>query len=233
MGKMTDMVLQARKYVGYDYQRFCAEFGGGCWAWCAAFISVVAKESGNGDIIPSSTSCNEQIRRLKEQGVWLGITKDIQVGDIIYYDWDHINEPLPADHVGVVVESNGNVIKVVEGNMGDASNAETTVGIRTITKDYPYIFGIARPEYESGSKTVTEDKLITVEVRQLQKGMKGKDVEALQAILIAKGYSCGTYGSDGDFGDLTHKAVINYQTDNKLEVDGICGPKTWAELINK
>ena len=36
----------AKKYVGYDYRRFCGQFGGGCWAWCAAFISVIAKESG-------------------------------------------------------------------------------------------------------------------------------------------------------------------------------------------
>lgn len=72
---------------------------------------------------------------------------------------------------------------------------------------------------------------ISVELRMLRSGMGGKDVEAMQAILIAKGYSCGTYGSDGDFGENTEKAVRNFQTDRKLSADGIVGGKTWAELF--
>lgn len=72
---------------------------------------------------------------------------------------------------------------------------------------------------------------ISVELRMLRKGMKGKDIEAMQAILISKGYSCGTYGSDGDFGENTEKAVRNFQTDRKISVDGIVGIKTWSELF--
>lgn len=114
MGKMTELIRVARKYIGYDYQHFCNAFSGGCWAWCAAFVSVCAEESGNGAIIPWSTSCNEQIRQFKEAGVWLGKTQDIRVGDILYYDWDHIAEALPADHVGIVIEDNGDTVKVIE-----------------------------------------------------------------------------------------------------------------------
>ena len=231
MGKMTELVRIARKYVGYDYRHFTAAFGGGCFAWCAAFVSTVAKESGNGDIIPSSTSCNEQIRIFKSNRSWIGKTTDIHVGDIIYYDWDFLDEPLPADHVGIVIEVNGNSLKVIEGNKGDAESSQTAVGIREIPKDYRYIFGIARPKYDSVEAEKPVDKIISVEVRQLQRGMTGKDVEALQGILIAKGYSCGSYGSDGDFGDKTHDAVRNFQTDRKIEVDGICGQQTWKELL--
>ena len=72
---------------------------------------------------------------------------------------------------------------------------------------------------------------ISVELRTLRSGMGGKDVEAMQAILIAKGYSCGTYGSDGDFGESTEKAVRNFQADRKISVDGIVGLKTWSELF--
>lgn len=233
MGKMTNLVHQARKYIGYDYKHFCDAFSGGCWAWCAAFVSVCAMESGNEAIIPWSTSCNEQIRQFKSMGVWLGRTTDIRVGDILYYDWDHIDEPMPADHVGIVCEVSGNNVKVIEGNMGDRENSQTTVGFRNITKDYRYIYGVARPKYDDNSSAVIENKMITVELRQLQEGMKGKDVEAMQAILMAKGYSCGSYGSDGDFGTSTLSAVKNFQSDHKISVDGICGPKTWSELINK
>lgn len=231
MGKMTELVRIARKYIGYDYRHFTAEFGGGVWAWCAAFVSTVAKESGNGDIIPRSTSCNEQIRLFKAQGAWLGKTMDIHVGDILYYDWDFKDEPLPAEHVGIVAEVNGNMLKVIEGNKGDAGNAQTTVGVREISKGYAYIFGVARPNYAASDTPVVEDKIVTVEIRQLSSGMKGRDVEAMQAILIAKGYSCGSYGSDGDFGSRTYDAVRNFQTDRKIEVDGICGQQTWKELF--
>lgn len=231
MGKMADMISKARKYVGYDYNHFCAQFGGGCFAWCAAFISTIGKESGNGDIIPWSTSCNEQIRQFKSAGAWLGKTTDIQVGDIVYYDWDFKDEPLPADHVGVVCEVNGSNIRVIEGNMGNADNCDTTVGYRTITPQYKYIFGIARPAYTGQTATTKEQVYVNVELRQLEKGYTGRDVEALQAILIAKGISCGTYGSDGEFGDCTDKAVRNFQTERKIEVDGIVGPQTWKELF--
>lgn len=231
MGKMTELIRIARKYIGYDYRHFTAMFGGGCFAWCAAFVSTVAKESGNGDIIPASTSCNEQIRIFKSNKSWLGKTTDIRVGDILYYDWDFADEPLPADHVGIVIEVNGDTVKVIEGNKGDAGNAQTTVSTRVISKNYKYIFGIARPKYEAPEASEPVSKVVTVEVRQLERGMKGKDVEALQAILIAKGYSCGTYGSDGDFGDRTFDAVKNFQTERQIEVDGICGQQTWKELL--
>lgn len=231
MGKKSDLIFQARKYIGYDYQHFCNEFGGGCWAWCAAFVSTIGKESGNEDVIPRTTSCNEQIRIFKERGQWLGKTSDIQAGDIIYYDWDFLDEPLPADHVGIIAEVNDGMIKVIEGNMGDRDNSDTTVGYRTIPKGYKYTFGIARPAYSEESSAPVTSKIITVEVRQLEEGMEGKDVEALQAILIAKGYSCGSYGSDGDFGKKTKDAVKNFQTDRKITVDGIAGTQTWKELL--
>ena len=35
---------------------------------------------------------------------------------------------------------------------------------------------------------------------------------------------------DGDFGNITFGALLAYQYDHKLEVDGICGPKTKASL---
>ena len=237
MGRTADIIRYARKYIGYDYRHFTAEFGGGCYAWCAAFISTIAKESGNGDIIPRSTSCNEQIRLFKDLGCWLGKVNDVRVGDIIYYDWDGTADPeyrtRPVEHVGIVAEVNGNNLVVIEGNKGDAANSDTRVDFRRITKGYPYIFGYARPKYDTAESVKHEDKYVSVEVRQLEYGMEGKDVEAMQAILIAKGHSCGKYGSDGDFGDCTVDAVRDFQTQHKLTVDGICGEKTWKELIDR
>jgi peptidoglycan hydrolase-like protein with peptidoglycan-binding domain len=68
-------------------------------------------------------------------------------------------------------------------------------------------------------------------MRYLKKGCKGKDVRALQTLLIGYGYSCGPDGADRDFGSNTDKALRAYQKDHGLSVDGICGPKTWAKLL--
>jgi hypothetical protein len=65
----------------------------------------------------------------------------------------------------------------------------------------------------------------------LKKGSEGASVKALQILLIGYGYSCGRYGADGDFGGDTDKAVRAYQADRGLEVDGVVGPASWAELL--
>ena len=222
----------AKKYVGYDYRRFCGQFGGGCWAWCAAFISVIAKESGAD--MPWSTSCNDQIAWFKSRGLWLGHVTDIKVGDIIYYDWDKIAEAKPADHVGIVVDTS-NGISVIEGNYGDYANNRTRVARRTIKKSYPYIYGIARPAYADNvpnqNESKQEDKIM-VAVRELSKGSEGTDVKALQALLIHNGCGIGNCGIDGDFGADTDAAVRQYQQSHNCEVDGIAGVQTWNKLLS-
>lgn len=66
--------------------------------------------------------------------------------------------------------------------------------------------------------------------RNLRRGMNGEDVAALQADLIALGFTCGDSGIDGDFGRETEKALIAFQTNYRLEVDGIAGPETYGKL---
>ena len=62
-------------------------------------------------------------------------------------------------------------------------------------------------------------------------GSKGTYVKKAQQLLIAKGYSCGAAGADGDFGAGTYNAVKKFQVANGLEADGIVGAKTWAALL--
>ena len=63
----------------------------------------------------------------------------------------------------------------------------------------------------------------------LKLGSKGKTVEVLQRALAGKGYNVVVI--DGDFGSVTDREVRKYQTDNKLFVDGICGPQTWEAVL--
>lgn len=60
--------------------------------------------------------------------------------------------------------------------------------------------------------------------------MRGNDVTDLQSQLIARGYDCGVWGADGDFGVATNDAVIRFQIEQDLIVDGIVGPQTWDAL---
>ena len=64
--------------------------------------------------------------------------------------------------------------------------------------------------------------------RMLCKGMNGADVTVLQAHLVAHGY--GMTAVNGVFGDSTEKALMNYQRDHGLAVDGIAGNDSFHSL---
>ena len=66
--------------------------------------------------------------------------------------------------------------------------------------------------------------------KKLRKGSTGEGVKWVQWLLDNCGYSVGSCGIDGDLGKATHAAVIRFQTDHQLEVDGIVGSLTRAAL---
>jgi peptidoglycan hydrolase-like protein with peptidoglycan-binding domain len=65
--------------------------------------------------------------------------------------------------------------------------------------------------------------------RLLYEGTVGYDVLQLQMILQSLGYDPGPI--DGIFGPRTKNAVMRFQRDNGLKVDGIVGPET-MRVIN-
>ena len=64
--------------------------------------------------------------------------------------------------------------------------------------------------------------------KQISYGSQGSDVKELQSALNSKGYSLDV---DGVFGSKTRAAVRDYQSKNKLQVDGIVGTNTWGSLF--
>lgn len=77
----------------------------------------------------------------------------------------------------------------------------------------------------------TQEEVCKVNLKTLKKGSEGDPVKALQTLLIGYGYSCGSWGADGDFGSATENAVKAYQKAKGLVVDGIVGPATWGKLL--
>ena len=86
-----------------------------------------------------------------------------------------------------------------------------------------------------GAKAAEEKQSMSVEYalgdRLLKNACVGADVKQLQEALIRLGISCGDYGADGEFGDCTEMAVLAYQKQHALEIDGEYGPLTHASLM--
>lgn len=83
-------------------------------------------------------------------------------------------------------------------------------------------------------KKEIEGEDIKIMTRVLRVGCKGDDVKRMQARLIELGISCGKWGTDGDFGNATRNAVIQFQKKywphTPSEWDGIAGRKTLTAL---
>ncbi len=89
-----------------------------------------------------------------------------------------------------------------------------------------------KPDGEVGD--ATKRALISEALKRspllLSQGDKGGDVKQIQSNLEQKGYYSGHM--DGVFGSLTRLAVLNFQHDHELMIDGIVGPETKAALSN-
>ena len=195
-------------------------------AWCATFVSAVAIKCGATKIIPTECSCNKMIELFKKLGCWVeNDAYSPKVGDIIFYDWEDSgsgDNKGVSDHVGIVEKNNGKTLTIIEGNINNA------VGRRYIAVNGRFIRGYGVPKYEEERQ---EEGIVTITLKQLYKGCEGEQVKSMQQLLIAKGYSCGSYGADGDFGSGTHAAVVKFQKARGLVMDGICGANTWNALL--
>jgi peptidoglycan hydrolase-like protein with peptidoglycan-binding domain len=82
--------------------------------------------------------------------------------------------------------------------------------------------------------TVTTEEIMAT-LPELAQGATGGAVRTLQGLLLARSFHLGTSGPfkdglDGNFGSLTHSAVIAFQEESRIKADGIVGPSTWSLL---
>ena len=75
------------------------------------------------------------------------------------------------------------------------------------------------------SKSYGEQVVLNIDRLHLYDGER---VTKLQKALIEKGYMTGT--ANGTYGPTTREAVTKFQTDNKLDADGVAGAGTLALL---
>lgn len=101
--------------------------------WCAMFTSVMAHKAGLGDdVFPYEVGVQEQIKIGKERGVFTTNWEEIKPNDLVCFDWDRNGW---ADHVGIVVKVDKNLLTTIEGNING------TVNYRTVSSESKAIAG--------------------------------------------------------------------------------------------
>ena len=101
-------------------------------AWCACFVSWCYGQAGLSE--PHFAACQSQgVPWFTSHGQWGARGyENIAPGDAIFFDWDLDGN---ADHVGLVIGTDGNRVYTVEGNSGDACK------IKSYPLDYACIKG--------------------------------------------------------------------------------------------
>ena len=101
-------------------------------AWCACFVSWCYGQAGVSE--PRFAACQSQgVPWFTSHGQWGARGyENIAPGDAIFFDWDLDGS---ADHVGLVIGTDGNRVYTVEGNSGD------TCKIKSYPLDYACIKG--------------------------------------------------------------------------------------------
>lgn len=96
--------------------------------WCACFVSWCYGQAGKSE--PRFAACQSQgIAWFTSHGQWGDRNyANIAPGDAIFFDWDGDGT---ADHVGLVIGTDGSRVYTVEGNSGDACKI----------KSYPLDYG--------------------------------------------------------------------------------------------
>lgn len=190
--------------VGYAAGRFNEIIGAACWK----YLTYPPDAENFADVAV-------------QQGLKIGT--DPQLGAIIV--WAKGKTWTAADgcgHVAVVeqINSDGSIITSESGygcaNPFWTTHREKGGGNWGAGSEYKFIGFV----YQPGTPAPT--KLI-------KKGDKGEEVELMQARLTGKGY-LPKGQIDGDFGRFTLGALLAFQFENGLDVDGICGPATKAAL---
>ena len=184
-----------------------------------------------------SALCSASANYYKANGAWFS-TPDI--GDQIFF-----NVSGGINHTGIVVGVSGGMVTVVEGNSSDA------VRKNTYRVGDGYINGYGRPNWsifssndtdsgttgENTKPSATEQPKVktcsvTINLPVIEYGDASMWVKVMQTALICRGFNCGWYGADGEYGQQTKIGLFQFQKKMDLETDCVCGTATWKALLN-
>lgn len=183
-----------------------------------------------------SALCSASANYYKANGAWFSTPN---IGDQAFF-----NVSGGINHTGIVIGVSGGVVTCVEGNSSDA------VRRNSYAVSSSYIAGFGRPNWsiisgnDTDSGTTGENTKpsapaqpkaktcsVTINLPVIEYGDASMWVKVMQTALIGRGFNCGWYGADGEYGQQTKIALFQFQQKNGLEADNICGQATWKKLL--
>ena len=164
MSKLDDFMNMAISHRGYkgDWVWANAPQDRG-HAWCAAFVWTCAKLSGCGNtIIPHNYAARMMCKLTYEKSHmrWMsrayGGSQSFKPrrGDLVFFRWNKMPgaEWWVANHVGIVINTEGNYVNTIEGNRhGDGNNWISYVDYRRCSLDYDKLLCFVRPVWPGAS----------------------------------------------------------------------------------
>lgn len=155
------------------------------WHWCEAYVSAMAYLAGCTDVVPCEMSC-WSVQQMAKKGLngskWIpygsGNQNNIQIGDLVLFDWDGGHSD--TDHVGIITSVSSSGFTTVEGNTqgtGSGDNYLGKVGTRSVNWSNTVVTGFIHCNFAStGTSTTTKPKELTeAEVKKIaQEVIDGK-----------------------------------------------------------
>ena len=210
------------------------------YAWCDMFVDwcfVKAYGVYMGMLLlcqpmaSAGAGCMYSAQYYEKQGRFFQGTP--QPGDQIFFDYGG-----GINHTGIVVDVNQYAVITVEGNSDDQ------VQQCTYQLNNGCIAGYGRPNWEidgvpDGSEFPDEpdepaQNVCEVEVvlPVIQYGEESLWVKVMQTLLIGKGFSCGWYGADGEYGTQTKIGLYEFKKARGLNAEDFsCDAETWTALL--
>lgn len=193
---------------------------------CSSFVITAWQEAG----VPVKTNgatYTGNMRGVFLRSGFVDVTSEINLktggmlkaGDVLLNNRYHT-----ALYVG-----GGNLVQAssnYDGKPGDSSGNE--IKERSY---YNYPWDCVLRYAGDGQAPTPKPVTYSIQVPLLKRGDKGNAVKSMQGALIARGFSCGPEGADGDYGYNTVNAVKRFQLYMGIGTDGECGEKTWGCLL--
>lgn len=153
------IALEAEKRIGmnrFDLQYKCEET---CAEGVTDVLKTVAEISENDGLKVGSISCNTMYANMIQSQYWYEPSDWMTRGDIIFFDWDRIEEEKPLDHVGIVLDIDDNVVTYANIN-GSNHNSWTIQTIDKYSCNIAYWLRYLNPEPETSLTTTNETALL-------------------------------------------------------------------------
>ncbi|WP_431980800.1 peptidoglycan-binding protein [Streptomyces qinglanensis] len=159
MGKAADVIRIARGEIGYreghsgghwnNHQRYSPAVPGLEWsqnqAWCATFVSWVAREAGVASLFPVTASVATAHNWFASRGRYSAYPA---IGAQVIYGRS------ASSHTGICVAYDRDTITTVEGNTNANGSAEGNgVYLKKRRRRDPYVHGYGLPKYPEGVTT--------------------------------------------------------------------------------